>query len=113
VSGRRQQLLEEMATVLDQERDAVRTLDVTRMEALSERKLVLAEQLAAEPQQVASRAERALAIRVRSSAYANRLLLEDVKASIARRVDTTPEPTVYDARARRITATRVGGRTSL
>jgi hypothetical protein len=96
--------------VLQREQAAIRTLDVPALTEATRQKEALAEQFAgARPaiQALASSTDPALrdariqATYVRALAHANRMLLDEVSATIGARLGVSSETTGYDARGGR------------
>jgi hypothetical protein len=105
-----------MVGVLQREQAAIRTLDVPALTEVTRQKEALAEQFAGARtaiQALASSTDPALrdariqATYVRALAHANRMLLDEVTATIGSRLGVSNETTGYDARGGRRGAMRL------
>lgn len=96
-----QKVLDDILSLLREERDAVLALDVARLREITDQKRELADRLAHASAERATPQERnRLLEEVRIRAEANALLMEDAAGSIAALLQCQVSAQTYDARAR-------------
>ncbi|MBK8014076.1 MAG: hypothetical protein IPK13_22355 [Deltaproteobacteria bacterium] len=99
-----QTVLDDILSLLGEERDAVLALDVARVREITEQKRELADRLEqlemAALQSAWPQKQRALLNEVRVRAQTNALLMEDASESIAALLQCQVSAETYDARAR-------------
>jgi hypothetical protein len=109
-------LLDRLVGVLEHEQEAIRKLDIQRLDEAVKGKEELAAAFAASRTEIRALAEstdpalrevRKLAIYARALVHANRILLDEVSAAVGARLGVSNETTGYDARGGRRRATRL------